>query len=160
MSLISLIQQENIPQQPPEEKTVKLKKLKKPRTLSASSQVSKTSTNSSKSAQQLTSPDASYNVDSVSSISADRVKVNESNEARGLNIQYKSDISSGSLKKTPKHTKKSSIILKQVNKYEWGKTKLLSRDHKVFYDTLRIIGNDETIEIKTGREGNNHSYYW
>jgi hypothetical protein len=109
--------QENIPQQPPEEKTVKLKKLKKPRASSASSQVSKTSTNSSKSAQQLTSPDASYNVDSVSSISADRVKVNESNE---------------------------------VNKYEWGKTKLLSRDHKVFYDTLRIIGNDETIEIKTG----------
>ena len=38
----------------------------------------------------------------------------------------------------------------KVNQYEWGNSKLQSRDHKVYYRTLRIIGSSETIEIKTG----------
>ena len=38
----------------------------------------------------------------------------------------------------------------KVNQYEWGNSKLQSRDHKVYYRTLRVIGSCETIEIKTG----------
>ena len=38
-----------------------------------------------------------------------------------------------------------------VNKYEWGGQRLVGRDHKIFYTSLRISGGKgESIEIKTG----------
>ena len=38
-----------------------------------------------------------------------------------------------------------------VNKYEWGGQRLVGRDHKIFYTSLKISGaNGKTIEIKTG----------
>ena len=39
----------------------------------------------------------------------------------------------------------------ETNRYEWGGQRLVGRDHKVFYTSLKIFGaNGETIEIKTG----------
>ena len=125
--------------------SVKLKKLKKQKTQSEHTE--KTAVNSST---------GSYNVEKVAAISSDCVKVNESNEARGLKNELYTERPKIGLKNGPKppsrgsRISKNSKILREVNKYEWGKTKLLSRDHKVFYDTLRIIGTDETIEVKTG----------
>ena len=38
-----------------------------------------------------------------------------------------------------------------VNKYEWGGQRLVGRDHKIFYTSLKISGaKGESIEIKTG----------
>ena len=38
-----------------------------------------------------------------------------------------------------------------VNKYEWGGQRLVGRDHKIFYTSLKISGaKGECIEIKTG----------
>ena len=39
----------------------------------------------------------------------------------------------------------------ETNRYEWGGQRLVGRDHKVFYTSLKIIGaGGESIEIKTG----------
>ena len=39
----------------------------------------------------------------------------------------------------------------ETNRYEWGGQRLVGRDHKVFYTSLKIFGaGRESIEIKTG----------
>ena len=44
-------------------------------------------------------------------------------------------------------TEKSEI----KNKYEWSGQRLVGRDRKIFYTSLKISGpNGESIEIKTG----------
>ena len=37
-----------------------------------------------------------------------------------------------------------------VNKYEWGGQRLVGRDHKIFYTSLKISCKGESIQIKTG----------
>ena len=36
------------------------------------------------------------------------------------------------------------------NKYEWSGQRLVGRDHKIFYTSLKISGGGESIQIKTG----------
>ena len=39
----------------------------------------------------------------------------------------------------------------EKNRYEWGGQRLVGRDHKVFYTSLKIFGTEgENVEIKTG----------
>ena len=41
-------------------------------------------------------------------------------------------------------------VLNDVNKYEWAGQRLVGRDHKIFYTSLKISCKGESIQIKTG----------
>ena len=50
-----------------------------------------------------------------------------------------------------KTSNNSKIEHDEINKYEWGGQRLVGRDHKVFYTSLKIFGaKGESVEIKTG----------